>query len=285
MRIMVTGAGGNVGRALVDELKSRGHEVTGTAHRQLEITDSRAVMQHIDILRPELIIHCAAMTHVDRCAELPEEALRINAMSVQNFALACRQYNAALCLVSTNEVFDGEGTRPYMEYDHANPVNPYGYSKWVGEKLLRDLLPAHYIARTSWMFAHGGSNFLQKILAAVAAGRPVSVVTDETASPTYVDDFVVALAALVESGRYGTYHLTNEGECSRYEFARHILDVHGYTDYPITPISKADFKRPSQPPTYSPLKNFFAAQAGISLRSWREAVHAFAEKEKMLTKV
>jgi dTDP-4-dehydrorhamnose reductase len=282
MKVYITGADGNVGSRLLREMAARGHEVAGTDIRDLDITDFSAVAARIAAVQPDLVIHCAAMTSVDRCAEQPAEALRINAMGTQNVAVACQQQDSALCYLSTNEVFDGERGMPYMEYDTPHPINPYGYSKWVGEQMVRELTPPHYIVRTSWLFAHTGQNFLQTILNKALAGQPLSVVTNEVASPTYVMDLVPALAQLVETGRYGTYHLVNEGYASRYHFARHILDCYGLTDYPITPIVAAEYPRPSRPPVYSALNNFIAAQMGIKLRPWQEAVAAFVEHERAL---
>lgn len=280
MRIFITGAAGNVGRRLLEVLQDRGHEVTGTDIAELDITDFQATVRRISTVRPELVIHCAAMTNVDRCAERPDEALRINGLGTQNIAIACQRISAAMCYLSTNEVFDGESGTPYLEYDTPRPINPYGKSKWVGEQTVRDLVPRHFIVRTSWIFAHGGVNFLQKIVGMAAAGRPLCVVTNEVACPTYAEDFVPALAQLVETGRYGIYHLVNEGRASRYDFARHILNTYGYGDYPIQKIIGAQYPRPSMPPVYSALQNFMAAQLGIKLRHWADAVDAFVEHER-----
>jgi dTDP-4-dehydrorhamnose reductase len=145
--------------------------------------------------------------------------------------------------------------------------------------MVRDLVRRHFVVRISWLFAHTGKNFLQKMVSLAAENRPLSVVTDEVACPTYAEDLVPALARLVQTGRYGIYHLVNEGSASRYDFARHILHCYGFKDYPITPIISAQYPRPSRPPTYSALTNFIAAQMGIQLRPWREAVAAFVERE------
>jgi dTDP-4-dehydrorhamnose reductase len=282
MKVYITGADGNVGSHLLREMAARGHEAAGTDINDLDITNFVAVTSRIAAVQPDLVIHCAAMTNVDRCAEQPAEALRINALGTQNVAVACQQQGSALCYLSTNEVFDGERGTPYMEYDAPCPINPYGYSKWVGEQVVRELMPRHYVIRTSWLFAHTGRNFLQTILNKALAGQPLSVVTNEIANPTYVVDLVPALAQLIETGRYGTYHLVNEGYASRYHFARRILDSYGLADYPITPIVAAQYPRPSRPPVYSALDNFIAAQMGIKLRPWQEAVAAFVEHERAL---
>lgn len=276
MRILITGAGGRLGGYLSRVLLSQGHDIISATHHDLDVTSYPDVRRYWQSAAPELVIHCAALTNVDRCAEFPDEAYLANGLGTKNVALACQYVDAALCYISTNEVFDGEQTTPYLEYDAPRPINPYGYSKWIGEQAVRHHIARHYIVRIAWLFAHNGGNFLQKIVAMAGAGKPLSVVTDEIASPTYLDDLAPALAALVASEQYGTYHLTNAGAASRYEFARHILDCSGFKGYPIQPITLAQFSRPSRPPKYSALRNFMAAHIGITLRPWQEAVADFA---------
>lgn len=280
MRIIITGAGGLLGRRLAAFLMARDHDVTSLTHASLDITDFEAVNRRIGQAAPDLVIHAAAMTQVDRCAEQPDEALHVNGFGTQNMALACHRYGAALAFISTNEVFDGERAAPYLEYDTPRPINPYGYSKWVGEQAIRDLLPRHYIVRTSWLFAHGGDNFLQRVVNMAEQRTPIAVVTNEVAAPTYAEDCAEAISRLVETERYGIYHLVNEGSANRYTFARHILDCAGYADVLIQPIIGAQRPRPSKPPTYSTLRNFAAAQMGITLRPWHEAVNAYFDRNR-----
>jgi dTDP-4-dehydrorhamnose reductase len=282
-KVLITGADGNVGKRLKQDFTARGYDVHGVDINTLDIVQYEPTVEHIASIQPELVVHCAAMTHVDRCAEQPDTALLINGIGTQNVALACQKIGAAMCYISTNEVFDGQRGVPYLEYDTPHPINPYGYSKWVGEQAVRDLLPQHFIVRTSWVFAHGGINFLQKIMQLASQGKPLSVVINEIGCPTYAEDFVEALIPLLETGRYGIYHLVNEGYTSRYDFARHILDVYGYQDVPIQRVISAQFPRPSRPPTYGALRNMMAAHLGIKLRPWREAVAAFVERERSLT--
>jgi|SRR5579859_3803296 len=280
MRIVVTGAGGQLGRRLMVELSARGQVAIGLTHSQFDMTDPSATRRAIGEIMPDLVIHCAGMTQVDRCAEQPDEALRVNGFGAQNVALACQRCRAAMAYVSTNEVFDGQQGAPYLEYDTPRPINPYGYSKWVGEQAVRELLFRHYIIRTSWVFSHGGTNFVHRLLLSASQGMPISVVTDEVAAPTYADDLAEAIARLIETGHYATYHLVNSGSASRYRFARHALDCAGYADVPISPILSAQRPRPSHPPTYSTLRNFSAALLGIELRPWQAAVEAFFVRER-----
>jgi dTDP-4-dehydrorhamnose reductase len=282
MRILVTGTEGNVGSQLVKVL-SESHDVTATTVQDLDITNFGLVKTFVTHLKPELIINPAAYTDVDGCARNPEKAILVNGYGAQNLAIAAYENNAAIMQISSNEVFDGKSSHPYYEYDAMNPINPYGYSKYVGEKAVRESNPRHYIVRLSWLFAHGGRNFLQAILGAVQTGKSLRVVVDEVANPSYNNDFCKAVAQLVETERFGVYHLCNAGTVSRYQFARYILDKAGFSDTSIEKISRHEWPRPSKPPLYSGMANIAAKSLGITLRDWREAVDDFLQKEALIT--
>lgn len=284
MRIIVTGAAGRLGSKVSELLLAQGHSVTGidvAGHsvEQLDVSDFAATQAFITEQAPELVIHTAAWTDVDGCAKDPERAVAINGYGTQNLAVASHEAGAAMLYISSNEVFNGRGNRPYLEYDPTDPINPYGYSKWVGEQALRSLNPRHYIVRTAWLFAHGGRNFIHAILNAANAGKTLRVVTNEVANPTYNDDLAEGVTRLIMSGRYGVYHLVNEGACSRYDFARYALDRAGYEETPLGRISASEWPRPSQPPQYAGLTNLAGAGIGITLRPWQEAVDAFLQNE------
>lgn len=287
MRILVTGAAGRLGGKLVEILSQQGHDVTGADivgnHvEHLDISDFQATRGFIVGLRPDVVIHPAAWTDVDGCAREPEKAIAINGFGTQHVALGAAAAGASVVCVSSNEVFDGRATRPYREYDVTNPVNPYGYSKWVGEQAALRVNPRHYIVRTSWLFAHGGKNFIHALLNLAQAGKPLRVVTNEVANPTYNDDLADAIARLIETERYGIYHLVNEGTCSRYQFARYFLDKAGFQGVPVEPITTYQWPRPSKPPTYAGLENMAGRHIGISLRPWQEAVDAYLLREGQL---
>jgi dTDP-4-dehydrorhamnose reductase len=287
MHVLVTGAAGRLGSKLVQQLTAQGHTVTGVdivgeIVLHLDIGDFNAIRSLVHDQRPDVLLHPAGWTDVDGCAREPEKAIAINGFGTQNVALAAASLNLPILYVSTNEVFDGKRGDPYREYDPTAPVNPYGYSKWVGEQALRHINPRHYIARTSWLFAHGGKNFIQAILGAVTAGKPLRVVTDEVANPTYNDDLADAIARLIQTECYGTYHLVNEGSVSRWAFARYVLDRTGHADVPIEQISIKEWQRASVPPSYAGLVNQAAAHLGIKLRPWQDAVDAFLSKEGLL---
>lgn len=281
MRIWITGARGRLGGRLLNILSGE-HDAIGTGSADLDVTDFAAVRRFARDLRPDLIIHAAAWTDVDGCANDPDRAISVNGFGAQHVALAAASVGASMVYVSTNEVFDGESRQPYREYDPTRPVNPYGYSKWVGERAVMTLSPRHYIVRTSWVFAHGGKNFVQTMLNAARAGKTLRVVTNEIASPTYNDDLADAIAALIQTERFGVYHFTNAGVCSRWQFARYILDRAGYTNTPITPILSHQWQRPSTPPLYTPLANQAGKSVGIALRPWQAAVDAFLQREGLL---
>ncbi len=256
---------------------SGGFRVAGNDLPALDITDLAQTRAAIAAARPDVVLHCAAFTDVDGAARQPDLAYRANGLGTQNVALACAESNAAMLYVSSNEVFDGAKTEPYREFDSTNPINPYGHSKLAGEKFTTLLLSRFYIVRTSWLTAKGGRNFVHRIqqLADERGIQGVSVVTDEVACPTFTADLATAILKLIATGRYGIYHLVNAGYCSRYDFAKHILELSGRRHVPVEPILLSDFPRPSAPPKFTPLANQAAAALGITLRPWQEALEEF----------
>lgn len=284
MNVIVTGGHGRLGSKVTALLQAKnGVRVSSHDRDTLDITNFQHVRQTLQDQNPDLVIHCAAWTDVEGCAKDPEQAIRVNGLAAGNVAVAAAQTQAAVLYVSSNEVFDGEQRRrSYYEYDRVNPINPYGYSKYVGEQEVARLNPRHYIVRTSWLFAHGGKNFLQAMIGAASAGKSLRVVVDEIANPTYTDDLAAAIVQLIDTRRYGTYHLVNAGSVSRWAFARYALDQAGFADTPITRISKDEWPRASTPPSYCGLNNIAGDALGIRLRPWQEAVDAFLEKEGLL---
>jgi dTDP-4-dehydrorhamnose reductase len=272
VKIFITGQQGQLGQALMSSLE--GHELSGGDLPDWDMTDLQQVEQILADFRPDVVVHCAALTNVDHCARHPEEAVRVNGVGTYNIAAACRAVGATLVAVSTNEVFDGRSDRPYQEYDPRNPINPYGYSKFVAEQVVERYAPHYMIVRTAWLYAPGGVNFIHKILTRARSGQPLKVVTDEVGSPTYALDLAGAIAGLVEVGQPGIYHMVNDGACSRYDFAAEILRQSGI-DAEIAPITSDAFDRPSTPPSYAPLQNVFGAALGFRLRSWQDALAAY----------
>lgn len=277
MHIVITGAKGRLGGKLAEHL-APAHTITGLDLPDFDLTEPAAV-ERLAALQPDAVIHCAAWTDVDGCAREPDRAMVANAIGTKHVALACQLLSVPLLHISTNEVFDGKLARPYLEYDRANPINPYGYSKWAAEQIVRELVPQHYIVRISWLIAHGGKNFVHAILGRAQENLPLKVVTNEIAAVTYNDDLVPAASALLQTRHYGTYHLVNEGQTSRWALARFVLDHTGFANTPIEQIVLAQYPRPSTVPERAVLRNLAAAHLGIVLRPWQDAVLDFLNKE------
>jgi dTDP-4-dehydrorhamnose reductase len=269
MRIVITGALGQLGKALQHALAEA--DLVLIDLPDWDITDPQSVAPLAD-LKPEVVIHCAAMTDVDGCARNPDLAYQVNAFGTQNVALACQRSGAAMVHISTNEVFEGTAIEPYREFDSRRPINPYGASKLAAEKIADRLVNKLYIVRISWLFAPGGNNFVDKITAAADKHGRLRVVTDEVANPTYAPDLADAIACLIQTRHYGSYHLVNEGYCSRYEFAVEILKQSGRESVPVSPITSGEFERVSTPPPFAPLRNTVGTALGITLRPWQEAL-------------
>jgi dTDP-4-dehydrorhamnose reductase len=280
MRVYITGIRGQLGCELAERMA--GWPVSGCDLPDLDVTNRAAISSSIAEWAPHVVIHAAAWTDVDGCAREPEKAYGVNALGTQNVALACAETGAAMVYVSTNEVFDGQASKPYREWDPPHPVSPYGASKAAGEWFVRHLLSHFYIVRTAWLFAHSGRNFPHKMVELAGEVRAGSrstlrVVDDEIGNPTYAPDLAHAISQLVLTGAYGVYHLVSDDFCSRYELARNVLDLAGFGDVHIEPISMGQFQRASTPPSFAPLANTAGAALGIRLPRWRDAVARLME--------
>ncbi len=275
MRIFITGITGQLGRSLKTLAEEQGIQIIEAP--RWDVAD-HTIVQNISALRPDVVIHTAAMTDVEGAAKDPDTAFNINAFGTQNVAHACLRANADMLYVSTNEVFDGSAEQPYTEADTPAPINPYGSSKRSGEQMaahyMRDRL---YIVRTAWVYAPGGNNFPAKIIAAADKHGALKVVNDEIGNPTYAPDLAEAILKLIYTQAYGTYHFTNAGYCSRYDFAQEILRLSGRADIPIEPITLAEYQRASTVPPFAPLANTKGPDLGIELRSWQEGLAAYFE--------
>jgi dTDP-4-dehydrorhamnose reductase len=273
MRIVITGHKGQLGQALMEVLQ--GDDLLGIDLPEHDITDAQAIDATIAHFGPDVVLHPAALTDVDRCAREPELALTVNGLGTHNIALACRRCSAAMLLVSTNEVFDGTKGQPYYEYEPPYPINAYARSKHAGEIYTQMHLARFYIVRTAWLYARGGNNFPAKILQAADQHGQLRVVCDEISSPTFAPDLAAAISRLIRTEHYGIYHFTNQGACSRYDFARRILERAGRGNVRVEPITSDQWPRPSTPPLHCVLHNFAGAQIGITLRHWDQALEAY----------
>ena len=227
MRILVTGASGQLGYDVERELERRGIEHLGTSSRELDITDRAAVEHLMQSYRPDAVIHCAAYTKVDLAEDEPERCWAVNADGTRNMAAACRKTGAKLLYISTDYVFPGAGERSYETGDPTGPVNTYGRSKLAGELAVQSLLEKYFIVRISWVFGKNGNNFVKTMLRLAETKAELSVVCDQIGSPTYTADLAPLLCDMVQTERYGVYHATNEGTCAWSEFAEAIFELAG----------------------------------------------------------
>jgi dTDP-4-dehydrorhamnose reductase len=273
MRIALTGSRGTLGRALTRRIEAEGHDLMALNRPAHDITDLPVIRAAILDFKPDVVIHSAAYTNVDGAESQPELAFAVNAVGTRNVALACVEARSSLVYISTNMVFFDETRRtPYLEFETPCPRGVYACSKRAGELYVQHLMSQFYIVRVSWLYGKEGDSFVHKIVRAADATGALSVVADEVATPTYAEDLAAALLRLVNTGLFGWYHLVNEGECSRYEYARLIMRLTGREHIPVTPTTLADYVRPAPTPPYSTLKNFVGAQAGIVLRPWQDAL-------------
>ncbi|MBI5583083.1 MAG: dTDP-4-dehydrorhamnose reductase [Deltaproteobacteria bacterium] len=276
MRLLVTGVPGLLTADLIPILMER-HEVVPCSINDLDITDRAAVTERLRSCRPEVVVNCAGYTNVDGAETSREEAFRVNALGVHYLALACRETGAALCQISTDYVFDGRAHKPYLPWDVPGPVNAYGASKWAGECLIQTLLRNFYIVRTSSLYGKSGPNFVATILQKVQEGQSLSVVADQIMSPTWTVNFSRGLSALLETGLYGLYHLTDQtkGGISWFDFTQAILKAVG-SDLEVRPASAAEIKRPARRPAYSVLDtSYLTMGTGYEPLDWQEALKQF----------
>ena len=270
MRILISGGGGQLGQALSKMLAP--HELTLMTRQMLDVAEREAVFTAVAAIKPDLLIHCAAYTNVDDCAQDPALAYRVNGLGTQNVALACQAMGVDMVHISTNEVFDGLNRTGYEEWMPVCPANAYGRSKAAAEVHVQNILSRFYIVRTAWLYAPQGRNFIHAILNRAGSTGQLRVVTDEIGNPTYVEDLAAAIAQLITTQQYGIYHFVNEGVCSRWQFANEIVRLAGLAEVVNIPILSKEFKRPSSPPPFGALHNIAGAAIGIKLRPWQEAL-------------
>ena len=271
MRIVVTGADGQLGVELVRALAGRG-EVIGTTIGDLDVTNPECA-DRLAALAPDWVVHAAAATDVDGCEREPEHAMAVNAEGTRRVAEGCRRAGAGLVYLSTDYVFDGRKGEPYTEGDEPAPLNAYGRSKLEGERATRSLASRWLIVRTAWLYGTHGKNFVKAILEKAKAKEQLRVVDDQVGSPTYAADLAGAVELLLARGGAGMYHVTNSGSCSWYDFALEILRLAGAEPTSLGRIPSKELNRPACRPAYSVLENAAWRAAGLPpLRPWPEAL-------------
>lgn len=278
MRIMVTGATGQLGQDVVKVLTARGHQVTGVSTKDFDLTDEAAVMQHVAACRPEAIVHCAAYTAVDRAEADADRCMAVNAGGARNLARAAVQAGAKLLYVSTEYVFDGRGDTPHETDEQPAPLNVYGLSKWQGEEAVRAVMGRCFILRTSWVFGTGGGNFVRTMLRLGREKACVRVVDDQIGAPTYAVDLARLIADIIVTEKYGVYHAANAGQCSFAELADAAIRSAGLNCL-VIPIPSAEYPTAARRPLNSRLSMRSLDENGFDrLPDWQNALNRFLQE-------
>ncbi len=252
------------------------HQVIPLTRAEADITDAAATAETIRKASPDAVIHAAAFTAVDRCENERDLAFRVNGEGTRNVVQVCRQLSIPLAYVSTDYVFDGGKSAPYVETDAPHPLNVYGASKLEGEQHVQTMPKQNWIVRTSWLFGPAGKNFVEAILAQARDAKTLRVVRDQIGSPTYTEDLAAALERVIEQGKPGIYHVSNQGACSWFEFARQILQQAGFDPSRVVPAASSDFARPARRPQNSQLANTRLVAEGLPLLPpWQDALRRY----------
>jgi dTDP-4-dehydrorhamnose reductase len=275
VRILILGAGGQLANEL--ERVLAGDEVLALSHAEADICDEDAVARHVRNFQPGCIVNTAAYHRVDDCEDEVERSFRVNAVALKGLCNIANSAGAALVHFSTDYVFDGAQRRPYRETDVPNPISIYGMSKLAGEQIVRRYGERYFLIRTCGVYARDGSrskggNFVETMLRLAAEGRTIRVVNDQVATPTSAKDLVKSLVPMLHSDRYGLYHMTNNGSCSWFDFAREIFK-RANLPANVQPVSSAEFRVKARRPPYSVLDNLALREAGFpELPPWQQAL-------------
>lgn len=275
MRILVTGVKGQLGYDVMNELAKRGHTGIGVDVEEMDITDAAKVEQVIKESEVEAVIHCAAYTAVDAAEDNAELCHKINAEGTENIAKVCKELDLKMIYISTDYVFNGEGTRPWEPDDEREPLNVYGQAKYEGELAVEKYLEKYYIVRIAWVFGVNGKNFIKTMLNLSETHDELSVVNDQIGSPTYTYDLAKLLVDMVETDKYGRYHATNEGLCTWYEFATEIFRQAG-KEITVHPVTSEQFPSKAKRPHNSRMsKDKLEANGFDRLPTWQDALNRY----------
>jgi dTDP-4-dehydrorhamnose reductase len=278
-RILITGSKGQLGTSLQEILRQ--DEVYGIDLPELDLVSFNDTMKKVKEVNPDIVIHCAAKTQVDDCELKPEDAYAANVLATRNLVNACQAVDATIVYISTDYVFDGKNNRPYQEYDRCNPQSVYGMTKWQGEEIVKTHLNKFYIIRTAWLFGDIGNNFVRTVLRLAENQNTINIVNDQFGSPTYALDLAVIIERLIQTGAYGIYHGTNEGNCTWFDFTKDILALAGKENVIVKPITTAELNRPAPRPMYSVLGKDSLHALGVKAPSYQDALLRFFKKNKL----
>ncbi|WP_368658029.1 dTDP-4-dehydrorhamnose reductase [Metabacillus halosaccharovorans] len=275
MKVLVTGANGQLGQEVVKLLQKNNIQCLPCSKEDMDITSKQSVQDKVITFQPNVIIHTAAYTHVDLAETNKDKAFSVNGLGTRNVAEVAEEIGAVVCYISTDYVFDGQSRVPYSEDSQPNPMTIYGKAKYEGEQYVRSICSHYFILRTSWVFGSNGQNFVKTILKLSKEKSSIQVVSDQFGSPTYTVDLAAFIYNLIQTNLYGVYHVTNSGDCSWYDFAKSIVRISG-RDVTIEPVDTQSFPRPAPRPKYSVLKHANIQANNLpDLQHWQEALHAF----------
>ncbi len=274
-RVVVTGAGGMLGRAVLEEIAGS----VGFTRQQLDVCDERAVRSALQRERPHWVVHCAAYTNVDGAESEPEMANRVNGEGAGIVARAAAEVGAGIVYISSDYVFDGSKRSPYVEDDPTNPISAYGRSKLAGERAVAESNDNHLIVRTAWLFGPYGRNFVETILALARERESLLVVHDQVGCPTYTRHLAAAIAALLESPARGVHHVAGGGACSWFEFASEAVQLAGI-ECAVEPCTTDQFPRPAARPENSVLRA--TREQTPRLPHWRSGLRAYLAERGLL---
>ena len=269
MKVLVTGANGMLGQDLCPILEDLDYEVIETDINNLDIINELLTHKVMSNEKPDVVIHCAAYTNVDKAEEEFEQAKLINVVGTENIAKACAKNDAILVYVSTDYIFDGKKQAPYEVDDKPNPINNYGLTKFQGEEVVKKYCKDYYIARTSWLYGHHGKNFIETMIAH-KNDEILKVVNDQIGCPTWTVELANGIIKMLEEFECGTYHICGSGQTSWYEFAKEIFE---YLDISVNlqPCKTEDYPRPAKRPQYSAMNNHKIC------RNWKQALHDYLD--------
>ena len=275
MKVLVTGVKGQLGYDVVNELKKRGMEAVGVDLEEMDITDAASVDKVLKDAAPDAVIHCAAYTAVDAAEDQEELCRRVNRDGTRNIAKVCRELDIKMIYISTDYVFNGQGTRPWEPEDERQPLNVYGLTKCEGEEAVQELLEKYFIVRIAWVFGINGRNFVKTMLRLAENNKRVTVVNDQYGSPTYTYDLAKLLVDMVQTQKYGIYHATNEGICTWYEFACEIFKQAGI-EMEVVPVSAAEYPAKAKRPENSRMSKEKLTENGFDrLPPWQDALKRY----------
>ena len=282
MKILVTGVKGQLGYDVVQEGESRGLDMFGTDVDNMDITNAGQVKQVIEAYKPDAVIHCAAYTAVDAAEDNQELCRKINVDGTRNIAEVCKDMDIPMMYFSTDYIFNGQGENFWKEDDPKKPLNVYGQTKYEGELAVQELVEKYFILRISWVFGVNGNNFIKTMLRVGPQRGEVGVVADQIGSPTYTYDLAKLVIDMIQTDKYGAYHVTNEGICSWYDFACAIFKQAGL-DVKVNPLTTAEYPAKAARPSNSRMSKDKLINAGFEmLPSWQDALSHYLKQTIIL---